>query len=85
LKTTDLVAGVRHVWALDKPDVFAVVVYVGAYVASAVIVGAPWVLSVVTTVVAGSVIAFKVYQRARDHREALLFFDWMNDQTPDAH
>lgn len=81
MKTTELAAGVRTTWALDKVDVLTVVIYAGIYIACMVMLGGPWTLTVGMLVLAASVLAFKVYQRARDHREALLFFEWMNEQT----
>lgn len=81
MKPADYVAGVRHVWALDKPGVLAIIGYVVVYAGSVVIVGAPigWALGV--TALGLLTIGYKIYDRAKDHREAIEFHAWMVENT----
>lgn len=74
-------AGARHTWVIDKVGVLTVLAFTAVYVAAVVIAGAPLAYAGVMLFIGAVALAVKIYQRARDNREALLFFDYMNEQT----
>lgn len=84
MTTSDLRAGAVTAWALDRAELVSFAAWAWALaVVAAIVSGSGWIVGMF--VLTGFVpAAAAIVKRARDHREAVEFFEWFNAIEPEA-
>lgn len=83
MRTSDLRAGAVTAWELDRGELVGFAVWAWALAATSAIIGAAFAITVMFVVTGLVPAVAATIKRARDHREAVDFFTWLNSLDPE--